>query len=283
MSARRLIGALALTAAWLPFEGAAQLLEPPVPPTEGAESKPATPPRSAEESRIVRLIKTAERESFERHEIDRALAIYAPKAAIVIGRRVEPDEHDIRYDLATMRAVLEARYSRGPASQEQVFFRDVEVSIDGEKATLDAVVARELFSGREEMHHRYTLARVDGRWQVTAQRIWPIMRSQGGVSTVYGDEVWLAAEEKAEEVMANPDTSPQEKLFALTAAGHLLRGHGVTVAWTRSAPKSVEAWIARYRFALEVGKLEDARAAWAKAVALGAPETARSEGVRRGK
>ncbi len=286
MSARRWMGIVASVAVWLPFEASAQLLEPPVPPAEAPAAKPAKPatvPQLTEEDRIARLVKTAERESFERHEIDRALAIYAPKASIVIGRREAPDEHDIRYDLAAKRAVLEARYSRPPASQEQIFFRDVEVVIDGESATMNTVVARELFSGREEMQHRYTLARRDGRWQVTAQRVWPIMRSQGGVVTTYTDEALLAAEEEAEKVMANPSSTPQSKLFALTGAGHLARAHAVTVAWTKASPEEAEAWIARHRFALEVGQIEDARKAWAKAASLGASDAARGAGVRRGR
>lgn len=277
MKAWRLLAAMALAVS-VPAIGSAQLLEPPTAEATATPAAEAPAKLRPEEDRIARMIRSAERESFEHHEIDRALAIYTPDAALVFGRRAAPDEHDVRYDPKTLRAVLEVRYVRPPAKQEQVFFRDVEVKIDGDSATMEAVVARELFSGREELHHRYTLARRDGRWRVTAQRVWPLMRTQGGVPTVYTDESWLAAEEKATEALEADGTGWQARMFALTAAGWMPRAHAETVKWTAAEPKSVQAWLARHRFALEVGDVKDARAAWEKAKALGAPPKAQGGG-----
>lgn len=229
----------------------------PVPPPKTDGAAAAEVPQRTEEDRIARLIKTAEREGFEHHELERALAIFAPEASVVIGRRAEPDEHDVKMDLGGLRGTLIRRHRLSPSKQQQLFFRDVEVQITGEAATMIAVVTREHHTGREELKLRYRLARRDGRWQVVERRSWPLMRSYGGLPTVYSDEVWTEAEKNAEKILADEYASQQSRLSALTQAGFLARAHAETVAWTRRAPDDHEAWRARLRFAVELGRVAD--------------------------
>lgn len=238
-------------------------------PTPAAQQPPAPPGKTLrEEDQIARMIKSAEREGFERHELDRAMAIYDPAGVWIRGRREVADAHDVRLDFEHLRAMLKLRFDNPLTGQEQVFFRDMLVDIEGDRATVTTAVARELFTGREELRHRYTLARRDGRWRVTELRSWPTMRMQGGVPTIFTDEHWLEAESKVEKVLADPAATGESRLFALINAGYLPEGYAQAKAWTAAEPNEANAWRARAMFALEVGEVQDALAAARKARAL---------------
>lgn len=237
-----------------------------------AVAQPAAPAPAAhltgEEAAIARAVKDAAREGFERHELERALSIYTPDAAWILGRRDVPDAHDVRLDLARVRALLALRYALPPNSKDQMFFRDVEVEVDGDRATMSAIVVLELFNGREELHHRYRLVRRDGAWRVVERRTWPAKRQYLGMPVAYDDDRWLEAEAEVERLMADGAASPEARLVALSGAGHLRRAWDETKAWTARAPKTSAAWRARALFALEVGEVADAVAAAKKARAL---------------
>ncbi len=262
MIARRL---LVLAALALPAAAGAD------PKPAGAEVSPPAAPDAATqraEAGIARMLRLAEREGVERHELERALAIYAPDAVWISGRRGAPDAHDIRLDLPTLRAVRAVRYSEPPTGREQVFFRDMDVEIEGERATVTTLVAHDLFSGRDEMRYRYRLERRAGAWRVTEQRVWPTMRKQGGIPTLYTDAYWLDAEQHAERLLADENASLEAKLFALNAASYLKKAHALAKARTVEAPDDALAWRARAMFALEIGEVADARSAAKRALAL---------------
>lgn len=239
-----------------------------------AVAEPAAPADAApgvartEESRIERMIKTAEREGFERHELERALSIYAPDGVWILGRRAVPDEHDVRLSLDKLRSRLGLRFANPLTGQEQVFFRDVEVELEGDAATMTATVLLDLFTGREELKHRYRLVRAGERWQVVELRVWPVMRSHVGLPTFYTDEHWIEAEKQLETLLADPGSRLESRLTAFNQAGHLKRGYDEARAHTRKAPDDPLGWRARAMFALEMGEAEDALASARKAVAL---------------
>lgn len=255
-------------ASWAPPAGV--LAAPPA-----AEKPAAAPQPQTEESRITRAIKAAEQEGFEHHELERQLAVFAPDARIVLGRRSEPDAHDIVWDLKTLRGVLARRYRLSPSKQQQIFFRDVVVHIEGDSATMTAVMTREHHTGRDEIKARYRLTRREGAWRVVERRSWPLMRSYGGLPTIYSDETWLTAEEQAKATMADPGSNRQARLSALTQAGLLEQAYAEGKAWTVEAPKDVEAWRVRRKFALEVGKLADVEQCDKALAALGDPDEKR--------
>lgn len=264
MSRRSATLGLALALCVAPAVGLAQPQTPPAAPpaADGAGAQ------RTEESRIARMIKSATREGIERHELDRAMAMYAPDGVWVLGRRAEPDEHDVRLDLAKRRAQLALRFDNPLTGQEQVFFRDVQVEIEGDEATMTATVAMDLFTGHEELKHRYRLVRTGDGWRVAELRVWPIMRSQVGMPTFYTDDYWLEAEKNVEKTLADTTAPPAARLAAYTRAGYLLRGYAEARALTKASPDDPLAWRSRALFALEVGEAADALESGRKAVTL---------------
>jgi len=250
----------------------------------GGVGGPATPRRPAAaaapdsaEATIARMVKAAEREGFEQHELARSMAIFSDNAVFVIGRREVADEHDVVLDRARMKAVRALRYRSPTSERDQMFFRDVKVSIAGDTATMDATVSRELFIGRDTHRHRYTLVRAGDGWKVERLRRWPLMRQYNGPPQIIDDDMWLSAEESAKRVMEEEGASLAARLTALTQAGYIAQAHAMAKAQTEAKPDDVAAWRGRAMLAFEMGLGDDATQAVRQALKLStANSTSRS-------
>lgn len=237
-------------------------------PKAVAETKPAAGPDAALLRKIVRALKTAEQEGFEHHDLARHQAIFTADATATFGRLPEPDTHDVRFDRATLDAVLTHRYRRPPTGREQVFFFDIEPRREDQRIIVEARLTRRLFGGREELGRRYTLVPTPDGWRVKAMRSWPLVSQFGGVPTEHNAEGWKTADETAKAALADEAMALDSKLFALIQARWLTEAYEVARRATEADPKAPGPWLSRARIALEIGKVQDALASAKQSKAL---------------
>ncbi len=158
-------------------------------------------PTDADERRVAKRIKEAEREGYERFELDTYFDLFTRDASWTFGRRGAPDEHDYTLKTATHRTQLAGRWARGPSGKERVFFRTLEVNLSGTTGTAEAELVRHFFGGSERLGRIYQLVHKKDRWQVSAVRTWSLKVSYGPDVRVYDDEYLLSADEKAAKLI----------------------------------------------------------------------------------
>lgn len=236
---------------------------PAAPPVEGAAAAEA----DAHEL-LLRSLRRAERELFEHNDRERYLAVFAPSAVWIEGRRAVADEHDVRFDRATRATQLERLHRIGSTGHEQVFFRDTEVEPDGKRLVVSTTLRRGGFNGADTVRQRYVLESVGGEWKVVEVRRWPLRDISQGVAIVYDDERWLSLDEAADKALADDAVSTLAKVNALLSAHRTGQALEVARAATQKAPRVAETWRLRAELALTVGRLDESRTAADKAKAL---------------
>lgn len=230
----------------------------PVHAEPAAPAPAAAPAPSAVEDALLRVIKRAEREGFEQHETSRYFAAFAPDAVWIDGRREVADAHDVKLDRAVMEQMLTRRHRTPLSGKEQLFVRDVESEVDGDRAVVVATVRRVYFGGQDTFRRRYTMRRVGEGWQITELRSWPVQEMVQGLVHVYDDEHWLSLDEKADAALASETDSVAARLSALVVARRIAEAHGLAKAATEKTPGDPAAWQARADLAFALGRLDEA-------------------------
>lgn len=213
----------------------------------------------AEERRLAKQIKEAEREGFQRCELDTYFNIFTPDAKWTFGRRAVPDAHDYTLTTAAHRGQLEGRWKEGPSGKERVFFRSLEVSLTGESGTAEGELVRHFFGGSERLGRLYRLVKRGEHWRISAVRTWTLQTAFGADLRVYDDEYLLSRDEAAEKAKENPKLPFVERISRMVAAGWIATAYSIAVEALERKPKDVEALRARAQLAFSLGKLRDAR------------------------
>ncbi len=221
--------------------------------------------RTEDEAAIARLIKKAESAGFERHQLERHLSAFDGACTWTLGRREEPDGHDVVISRPQYEAQQRQRYLLPTAQQDGIYFNDERTEVTGDTATYGARVRRRFFGGNDEGVRVYQLVRrPELGWQVVAVRTWMTKDRVGGLPIDYTDEFYKGADERLAERLASDATSFEGKIVALIEARQLREAYeAAKLESERVADARV--WVARAEMAFEIGKVEDALAAAAHA------------------
>lgn len=221
-----------------------------------AWSAPAT-----SEDKVAKQLKEAEREGFQRRDLAIFFGPYTKQTRWTFGRRPVADEHDYTLTNATYRAQLAGRWEKGASGQERVFFRELEVKLDGPTGAAEAKLVRHFFGGSEHLGRSYELALIKDRYRVTAVRTWTLKSAFGVVTRIYDDAYLLDADAQAAAAMADPSQPFLDRISALVAAGWLAKAYAIAQAESRRDPKTGTGWRACAQLGFTLGHIKDAKRA----------------------
>ena len=213
------------------------------------------------EGEVAKLLKEAEREGFQRRDLDAFFGPFTERTRWTFGRRPVADDHDYTLTNPNFRAQLAGRWRDGASGQERVFFRELEVTLDGPTGAAEAKLVRHFFGGSEHLGRSYRLALIRGVYRVTAVRTWMIKTAFGMDVRIYDDAYLLDADARAAAAKADPERPFLERISALVVAGWLPEAYLIARAESRRAPKSTEGWRARAQLGFTLGHLKDAKQA----------------------
>ena len=111
-----------------------------LPGTASAESEDSVLPAEGKRARILRRIKRAEQEGFERHNLKHYFSIFSKKATWQFARRSEPDPHEYNHSYNEHRKVKALRWKRKPGSK-QIHFRWVKWKVVDTQPVIETEVA----------------------------------------------------------------------------------------------------------------------------------------------
>lgn len=228
----------------------------PVEPAAAPEAAAA----SAVEEALLRVIKRAERESFEQHETGRYLEGFAPDAVWIEGRREVADAHDVEVGRAAMAQMLARRHRAPLSGKEQLFLRDVEVEVAGDRAVVLATARRVFFGGQDAIRRRYVMRRAGEGWQIAEVRSWPVQEMMQGLMRIYDDAYWLDLDEQADKAVASQDPL-LGRIGSLVKARRIAEAYALAKTATEETPADPVAWRARADLAFELGRVDEALAA----------------------
>lgn len=230
-----------------------------------AESETAMRPSSAERARLLRRIKRAEQEGFERHNLKRHLSIFSKKAQWVFARTQEPGDHEYSHSYEQRRSVLSRRWKDSPGSK-QLYFRTTQWVERGSARYIDSEVST-LYPGGEKIRRvRYKLDEERGTWRVTEVRSWPISEKIGPEFIPYEEQTWSKLDTVAERALAYDGMPFNERMRHLISAHWLNKAYALADTEIQNHPKEARGWRSRAEVGFTLGKvkkaLEDAQKAY---------------------
>jgi len=218
-------------------------------------------PDDADERRVAKRIKEAEREGYQRRELDTYFSIYTQDASWTFGRRAVSDEHDYTLANGRYRTQLEGRWQGGASGQDRVFFRTLEVKLSGSTGTAEGELARHFFGGSERLGRLYRLVKKGPNWRVSAVRTWHLETIFGPDVRIYNDEYLLEADEKAARAKSDEGKPFSARIADLIAAGWISSAYAIAKAQVKPASQGIEVLRARAQLGFTLGEFRDARRA----------------------
>jgi hypothetical protein len=153
-----------------------------------------TPTASPEPKALLKMVREAEAAGFERHDLDKFLAIWADDGKLIEGRTEKPD----KYDTVLARPQLEAKYKLSfavpPTKEVRVEFEQERVTVDGDEATVRYRAMTRYSEVTITADEVYRLRRQGGAWKVYENRTWPVEGSAGEWVHTYDAETWKVLE-----------------------------------------------------------------------------------------
>jgi hypothetical protein len=266
--------------------GAARAQEAPSAPASVAPETGPPPdqvPDTPEARAVLKRVKKAERAGFERHDVKAYTALFDPATTWVIGRTETPDRFDRAFDFPTWTTLRKLDWARPPHKMDLMFFRGAVLTFgeDATTARLEIDCRTDFFGGFRVMRVRYDLARAAARkggraedtplgqrpddWRVVAVRQWPQAEQVGMEHTRYTAVYWQEQDAKvAEPIEGDPLLGMVRYLLAWRFEEALQAIDAVTV----EHPNRADAWLAKARLLAEFGRLEPAKAAFKRALAV---------------
>lgn len=221
--------------------------------------------RTDDEAALLRTIRKAEQAGFERHQLKRYLEAFAPECTWTIGRREKPGEFEISLPYASHVGQQSERFELPATGKARIYLQDEKVTIEGDRGTVRARVARHFFGGSDEWMRVYVAKRTaKDAWQVTAVRAWPVRESIGPQTITFDDAFWSYADKTVDEQLKADNGTFESRMVALVQARRFAEAHALTVKASANSRDPL-LWTARAEAAFEIGDLDDARAAARKA------------------
>ena len=233
--------------------------------TAGAKTAEVITPDTEERARIVRRIKRAEQEGFERHNLKRYLSVFSKKATWSFGRKRDGSQYDYTHTFDTHKSVMARRWAKRPG-RKQIHFRWTKWIEEGEARYIDTEVSL-LYPGGEKLRlKRYELTEKKGKWTVTSVRSWPVSEHIGPEYVLFDDQAWEKLDTMAERAAIDEGMPFNTRIRHLISAHWIVRAYEVALNESLSQPESAPAWRSRAEIGFTLGKvkqsLKDAKKAF---------------------
>ena len=224
-----------------------------------------------DETTIVRAeveerVTTTQRAGFVNHDLETYMSLWAPDIQVIRGRRPAPGPHDWTLDFASLQQTRALMFSVPPGQTTSYSSRTVAFSLEGDTAViqLETTVI-------EQYQHVdggiFRLRKVGEQWVVFEYRWWPISETRGSMVSTYDDQLW--AEEDRMVELGRADRSDLDTQTALDAGYRIPEAYELAVTWTEEEPRFGHAWLIRGRFAMELGRAQDAITSYRQARRFG--------------
>lgn len=213
---------------------------------------------------IADWVIACQRAGWEDFDIETYLSQWAEDATVVMGRLEDDGEHDVVYSHEQIVATRSLRM-RGENPGIQLRYLDVVVEIDGDFAVMRTrtITSTHDSEYKEIMAERFTLRRSEGSWLVVEDRVWLVGELRDGERIPYNAEVWDTLDQELE--VSQDDLEDWEYRDALVRAFRFFEAYEQSVLVSESPDAIAEDWSRRGLYAVLVGEVDDAVAAFSEA------------------
>ena len=232
-----------------------------------ADAEDSVLPAEGKRARILRRIKRAEQEGFERHNLKHYLSLFSKKAIWQFARTSESDPHEYSHSYDEHRRVKALRWQRKPGSK-QIHFRWVKWKVVDTQPVIETEVSM-LFPGGEKVRQRrYTLGKKRGKWRVVKLRDWPITEKIGPEFRIFNDEAWAELDAVAKRASIDEAMDFTTRMRHLISAHWIVRAYEIAKDTVEEKPGNAAAWRSMAEVGFSLGKVKKARKDAAQAFKL---------------
>lgn len=220
----------------------------------------------ADKQSIRESVTTAMKAGIEGHDLEAYLSVWADDAVLVKARSEEKGPYEVTLDreaIAETRALL---FGLPVPPGTTVSFEDVQVDVDGDRATLRM---RSSVSGpnvRETVAEVYELRRGANGWRITKNRFWPLSTLQGNALIEFTAEEWAKRDARVAELKERGDD--RRLVGALLDAQRFTDAHETAQRLCVDGLADPRGWALCAFAALAAGDAEAAKKDYRKALKL---------------